>query len=163
MSTVFEKEAAGIVKNQPQPDADATTIKEKQDEPPKKKRGRPKGSSVKKKKVDNSEEYMSGAKAINTIVMSMTCAVTGTAEAWASQEKEIVMDKALARYLEIKNYDMPPELAIIAAYSAYFSEVAQKDKVRENVAKTYGGKFGKIAAKFSSLKNKFKLKKKENK
>lgn len=65
------------------------------------------------------------------------------------------MDKALSRYLEIKDYVAPPEVALISAYAAYFAAVSTNETVKNNFKKRFGGFAGKFGF-LQKIANKFK-------
>jgi hypothetical protein len=167
MSTQFEDEADSILKNAPEPDADAATIREHDDggAAPPRRRGRPPGSGAGKKPKTNvvkftplkPDEYIDSAKAVNTVIFSTACIFVGTGDAWPQKEKEDIMDKALARYMSLKNYAPPPEMALIAAYAGYVHEIAQKETVKTGFLKRFGGiglKFGFVRNFVEKIKNK---------
>lgn len=149
----FETEAQQILNKAAAPDADAAVIKEviPDESGTGRKRGpykkRDKNGNVKKggtkEKIDPAI-YEQSAKAINTIVFSVTCGVCGTSDAWPEADRAKAMDLAAARYMETKNYVMPPEVILLQAYAQYFSEVSRKETVKENFVKRFGGWKGKI-------------------
>lgn len=150
----FEAEAQQILNKAAAPDADAAVIKEvippdesgtgRKRGPYKKRNG---GTSKKaqgaKEKIDPAL-YEQSAKAINTIVFSVACGVCGTSDAWPEADRAKAMDLAAARYMETKGYIMPPEVILLQAYAQYFSEVSQKETVKENFVKRFGGWKAKI-------------------
>lgn len=162
MSKEFEKDAKSILDNAPAPDADAAVIKEVKEEKEKpKKRGRPKGSTSKKTnktKNENNPNLEAAAKAINGCVFGVTCSFFGTAEAWPSEERAEAVDKALERYLELKDIDIPPELILAGAYSLYLAEIAKKEEVQSSI-KSKLVKFN-LKSIFGKIKNIFKRKEK---
>lgn len=163
MSSQFEDEAETILKNAPAPDAEASTIREAENggAAAPRRRGRPPGSNKNKSVKTKTDavprirgDFDASAKAVNTVVFSLACVFTGTKEAWPENDKAEVMDKALSRYMEIKDYTPPPEAALLAAYAQYISDIAQKESVKAGIAKRFGGFKGKFAF-ISKIKAKF--------
>lgn len=166
----FDTEAAAMLKNAPKPDAEAAVIKEAatEDEAPKRGRGRPKGSGTKaratKKKAAliSAEEFEATAKAFNTIVFSLACVVTGTGDAWPEDERAATLDKAAARYAELRNISVPPEIILLSAYSLYMKDTLTKPTVKESIARRFGalkrfrviGFFGRWFARKNEAENK---------
>jgi len=141
----FDKEAENIIQNAPKPDAEAQTIREVNDDnPAPKKRGRPAGStnSAPKNKKEKSgiskEEYEWSAKAINSMMFSLICVTVGTGDAWPEKEREALLDKSLTRYMEMKNYYVPPEIILLGGYARYMNDVLTKETVLEKINQRFG-------------------------
>jgi hypothetical protein len=168
MSTPFDNEAKNILDNAPKPDADASTIKEagnftpepikEVNAPVAKKPRKPRKPRKKKLNKEQAAAFYEGARGLNGLVFGLTCAFTGTGEAWPEDDKAEVMDKVLARYLEIKDYMPPAEIALLQAYGSYLSHVATNETVKQNVSKRFG--FFKRVKLFSKIGGIFKKKNK---
>lgn len=153
----LDDETASIINEAAKPDAEASTLKEVTQSPDKVKgkRGRPKksGGSVAAKSQADITDYNDSAVAINTLLFTSVSLFCGTPDAWPEDDKAKIMDSALARYMSVKQTEVKPEFVLLAVYAQYIHSVAQKDSVKENLKKRFGGIGGKISAKFSGVKN----------
>jgi hypothetical protein len=163
----FDEEAKKMLSNAPKPDAEAGIIKEipeKEETKPEPKRdykaeykrrktggGRKKKSASGKNTTD--DVYYKSARAVNAIVFTSACAVTGTGAAFPPDEKAEVMDRALERYFELKDITVAPELILLAAYGEYLKHLTTDEEVVASASKRFGwvkriGWVNKIFSKF---------------
>lgn len=145
---MLNDEAKDILEGASKPDSEAPVLKEitVSNDTEKKKRGRPKksGSPVVKKTQGEVADYSEDARAVNTIIFTLTASFCGTSEAWPEDDKAKIMDNALARYMSFKGIETRPEFALLAAYAGYAHSIIHKPAVKENLAKRFGGILGKF-------------------
>lgn len=138
-----------VVADMSQPDAEKPP--EPQTQP--RKRGRPsknKGEGVQSSRKStlapdvSQADFEAGAKGLNTGIFILACSITGSAKAWPDDEKQKMMDKALTRYLEVKNKIPPAEIALLVAYGGWLKQVSTDPEIKVSTENRFGGKLAKI-------------------
>lgn len=158
--SILESEKSEILGNMSSPDAPKPpvpqTMPKKRGRPPINGAASPKGNKPQgiTGKPATEEETMQGAIAINTMVFTMAYVVTGAEDAFPEKEKAAAMDKALQRYMMMKGFTVPPEVALFAAYGIWVKELAGKDSVKKSLNARFGGIGGKVKNFFSKFKKK---------
>lgn len=156
----IKKDSEELLKNASKPDNDLSEIdsiiSEIQEANQISKKKSKKDLAIEKEEL---AEYLSSANGFNVMLFTLTSMYFGT-DAFPKAEKQKIMDKALTRYLQIKEIKTSPEIILITAYIGYIGELAKNDIIRKKVKEKIGNKFSWIKNKIG---NKFKRKNKEKK